>query len=174
MNSLHYRRAEKEMHKTSPNIPKVIGLLEAGLSEGDPNAAYALYSWHRRGHHVKQDLKRALQLLRLAAKGKVPSALFDLAATYEAGKELTKNDRLAFNCYIEAALYGDKQAIYEVGRCYYYGIGIARDRKLAWIWLDLARKLRRDRARKLRRDRDRARKAASAGSNEAKGKASRS
>lgn len=42
--------------------------------------------------------------------------------------------------YMRALLHGDKQSIYEVGRCYYYGIGIDKNRRLAWIFLDYAKK----------------------------------
>ncbi|TJY66051.1 sel1 repeat family protein [Sphingobacterium alkalisoli] len=40
--------------------------------------------------------------------------------------------------YSKACLLGDKQAIYEVGRCYYYGIGINKNEEIAKIYLDIA------------------------------------
>ena len=37
--------------------------------------------------------------------------------------------------------WGDKQSIYEVGRCMFYGIGTKRDRRLADAWLARAEAL---------------------------------
>ena len=38
-----------------------------------------------------------------------------------------------------AALHGDHQALSSVGRCYYHGIGVTKDRRVAWVWLDRAK-----------------------------------
>lgn len=35
--------------------------------------------------------------------------------------------------YLRAALAGDAQAIYEIGRCYFYGIGVSKDRRQAKV-----------------------------------------
>ncbi len=43
--------------------------------------------------------------------------------------------------YLRAALEGETQSLYEVGRCYYYGIGVSRDRAIARVWLDRAESL---------------------------------
>lgn len=57
------------------------------------------------------------------------------------GKGVVKNARKAFELYLRAALHGEQQSVYEVGRCYYHGVGVARDRHLARIWLDRAAEL---------------------------------
>ncbi len=44
----------------------------------------------------------------------------------------------AFYNYMKSALSGYKQSIYEVGRLYYYGSGIIKDKQLAKVWLDVA------------------------------------
>ncbi len=54
---------------------------------------------------------------------------------------MKKNSRLAMEYYMRASLYGDKQSIFEIGRCYYYGIGISKNSRLARIWLDRASEL---------------------------------
>ncbi len=38
--------------------------------------------------------------------------------------------------YLRAALFGDKQSVNEVARCYYYGIGVEKNRRIAKIWYD--------------------------------------
>ena len=52
------------------------------------------------------------------------------------GQDLS--ERQAFEHYLRAALGGDPEALHEVGRCYYYGIGVGEDKALAEIWLDHA------------------------------------
>ena len=54
---------------------------------------------------------------------------------------MRKNLKKAAELYLRAALEGGKQSIYEIGRCYYYGIGVAQDRSIARAWLDRAEKL---------------------------------
>lgn len=44
----------------------------------------------------------------------------------------------AFLFYSKAILLGERQSIYEVGRCYYYGIGVNKNLDLANIYLAIA------------------------------------
>ena len=37
---------------------------------------------------------------------------------------------------MKAALLGDRQAKYEVARCFYWGIGTTKDRDAANVWFD--------------------------------------
>ena len=74
-------------------------------------------------------------------KQNIPEALFDLAVSYEKGAGVRKSERKAYHLYVRAALWGDKQAIHEVGRCLFYGIGAKRDRRLADVWLARAEAL---------------------------------
>ncbi|WP_154650427.1 sel1 repeat family protein [Acinetobacter tjernbergiae] len=43
--------------------------------------------------------------------------------------------------YLQAAIRGDSDAISEVAKCYYYGIGTRKNRKIAEIWYDRAEEL---------------------------------
>ncbi|HDH01092.1 MAG TPA: sel1 repeat family protein, partial [Nitrospirae bacterium] len=52
-----------------------------------------------------------------------------------------KNLNLALEYYMRAALNGEKQSVYEVGRMYYHGIGVEKNRKLAKVWYEHAKKL---------------------------------
>jgi len=136
-----YQEALKEMSRKAPNIDKALSLLRHSLRRGNPNAAYALGTWHLPGEHLPQDRKKAIALLRQAAKHNVPNALFDMAVCYEKGVGVRKSLASAFEYYLRAALHGEKQSVYEVGRCYYYGVGASADRKVAKIWLGRAHEL---------------------------------
>ncbi len=63
-----------------------------------------------------------------------------MAVCYEKGTGVKKNEKKAATLYLRAALLGDKQSIYEVGRCYWHGLGVKRDRAIASAWLDQASK----------------------------------
>ena len=69
----------------------------------------------------------------------VPEACYDLAVCYEKPAGVAENLEKAFELYVKAALHGDKQSFHEVGRCYYYGIGVAQNRNLADTWLERAK-----------------------------------
>jgi TPR repeat protein len=86
-------------------------------------------------------MRRAVALLREAANGDVPDALYDLALCYENGEAVARNAAKAVELYLRAALLGETQSVYEVGRCYFYGIGVERDRRIARVWFDRAKKL---------------------------------
>ncbi|MDF2380341.1 sel1 repeat family protein [Nostoc ellipsosporum NOK] len=62
-----------------------------------------------------------------------------MAICYEAGQGVKRNKKQAFFNYLSAALLGDKQSIYEVGRCYFYGIGVPKDIIMSKRWLYAAR-----------------------------------
>ncbi|GEP52853.1 hypothetical protein RSO01_00190 [Reyranella soli] len=69
-------------------------------------------------------MTKGTELLRQAAAENVPSALYDLAVSYEKGIGTKKNTRKAYELYLRAAIWGDKQSYHEVGRCLFYGIGV--------------------------------------------------
>jgi uncharacterized protein len=49
-----------------------------------------------------------------------------------------KSPPKAFEYYVRAALLSDKQSFYEVGRMYFHGIGVKKNRSLADAWLTKA------------------------------------
>ena len=71
------------------------------------------------------------------AMGYIP-AMKLLAHLYEVGKGTKKDRQRAFLWYNTALEAGDKNAAYEVGRCYAYGIGTAFDYKKAMQYLTAA------------------------------------
>ncbi len=136
-----YASALVEARTENPDIPRVLALLESALAEGDPRAAYALGSWYANGANVEEDFDRATELFALAAQAKIKEALYDFAHSKETGKGCPVDLEAAFHLYLESAIRGDDQAINEVGRCYFFGIGVAEDRTLANIWYDRAEEL---------------------------------
>jgi TPR repeat protein len=82
-----------------------------------------------------------MELIRESAEAGVPSALYDLAASNEMVTGVRKSLVRAAEFYVQAALLGDKQSVYEAGRCYYHGIGVQQNRRIARVWLDRASQL---------------------------------
>ncbi len=137
-------RAERELGKSNPDYGRVLALLNQGVDLNDPEAAYALASWHLHGQPeagIGRNLRRAMPLLRRAAKAGLAPALYNLAIAYETGAGVKRNLRLAADTYLRAALAGDDQSAYEVARCLHHGIGFDPDRRAARIWRDLADRL---------------------------------
>jgi TPR repeat protein len=106
-----YREALAEMRQGHPDVEKARALLEEAVHRGNPNAAYAL--------GVKKNPKRAIELIESAANADVPDACYDLAVSYEKGVGVEINQERAFDLYVKAMLNGEKQSIYEVGRCFF-------------------------------------------------------
>lgn len=130
-----YEQALKAASLKRPDLLQANTLLEEAHAQGDRRATYALATWSLFGNSVRpKNLRAATQLLKLAAKADVASAHFDLAVSYETGQGIKKNEKSAYRHYVAAALNGDKESFAEVGRCLYYGIGTARDRKTAEVW----------------------------------------
>jgi TPR repeat protein len=136
-----YKAAHGAITRNTPDIPKALRLLQRIAAKGDPNAAVALATWYHFGEHVEKDIAKAVDLLKVAATANVPIALYNLAVSYEEGEGIRKSEKRAYEHYLRAAVWGEEQSVYEVGRCLFYGIGVARDRRLAQIWLDRAEAL---------------------------------
>jgi TPR repeat protein len=130
-----YERALKLAQAQSEPSREVYDLLLAADKEGDVSASYALATWYIHGSSFAPiNLKRAVQLLKKAAKGNVSGAAFDLAFAYEQGAGVEKNLELAFESYVHAALLGDAQAFFEVGRMYHWGYGVKKNFRMAKYW----------------------------------------
>lgn len=137
-----YELALKAASRKRPDLARAGALLEDAHDQGDRRATYAMATWYLFGNEAHpKNLHKAVQLLKLAAKADIASAHFDLAVSYEKGQGIKKNEQAAYRHYLAAALNGDNDSLTEVGRCLYYGIGIARDRKAAEIWFRRAEAL---------------------------------
>lgn len=140
--SAEYEKALGIMESEKGDSKEATDLLHVALNLGDPRAAYALGTWYLVGANgLQEDRKKGIELISLAADGKVPAALFDLAACYEEGLSVEVDSRKAFLMYLDAAVRGDQQAVFEVSRCYFHGIGVEQDLQIAQIWGDRAEEL---------------------------------
>jgi TPR repeat protein len=82
---------------------------------------------------VRKNYVKAFKLLEKSIEWEPnKDAYFDIAVCYETGKGTKKDLRKAFQSYLLASFYGDNKAKYEVGRCFYYGIGISKDTELGY------------------------------------------
>ena len=88
-----YNQALKEALKKTPNLPKVMQLLNNSIELGSCEASYALATWYLHGHNVKKNYKRAVLLLNKAIEGNILDALFDLAICYEKGTGVKQNKK---------------------------------------------------------------------------------
>jgi TPR repeat protein len=131
-----YKRAEhlaRQADKSGGPLP--LTLLQKAASTGYPPAIYALGNWYLHGKGVRKDRKQAVRLLKKAAASKHPEAEYDLAVCYELGQGgLPKDPKAAFLWYRRAAEDGDVDAMTEVGRCYYHGLGSKKDFAKAIKW----------------------------------------
>ncbi|RZA15191.1 MAG: hypothetical protein EOP02_25180, partial [Proteobacteria bacterium] len=67
-----YELALKAASRKRPDLIQANSLLEEAHAQGDRRATYALATWSLFGNAVRpKDLKRAVQLLKLAAKADI-------------------------------------------------------------------------------------------------------
>lgn len=117
--------------KSFGKIYTISNLLENAYRSGDPKAAYALGTWYFHGKLFKQDKKKGFLLMLEAADSFVSDACFDVAVSYETGEGIRKNIRKAVIYYFRAMMLGEKQSITEIGRIFYWGIGVNKNRDIA-------------------------------------------
>jgi len=141
-----YERAMRLAQGKKADFGEIFTLLEQAHASNDLRATYALGTWYFHGRHVARNLRKGVRYWREAADGNISDALFDLAVAYETGAGAPKSLRTAYGFYLRAALAGDLQAPYEVGRLVYYGIGVSKDRRAAKIWLDHAGRVEKQQA----------------------------
>ncbi len=130
------RLAQARREKGLPQTKAVYDLLLKADKSGDARATYALATWYLHGSEfTKRSIPRATALLKIAAAADIAAANFDLAVSYKKGIGVRKSESKAFELYVKAALLGDADSHLEVGRMYFHGLGIQRNRRLADIWI---------------------------------------
>jgi len=140
--SRKYDLAVRAVEADPPDAVRAFDLLERALAEGDPRAAQGLGMWYLLGrHHVRQNRRKGLALLQVAAAANAPYAWYNLGIAYQHGYGAPPSPRRAFDCFLKAALQGDGDAALEVARHYHHGLGVRRDRRTARIWRDRAEAL---------------------------------
>lgn len=117
---------------------------------GNAAAMNNLAVCYARGEGVQQDLNEAFKLYdKASAKGNL-LATINLASMYEQGKGTAQDKKKAFELFHQIASYKndffseeDKKnianAMYNVGRMYFWGIGIEKNQKEAVKYLELAK-----------------------------------
>lgn len=137
-----YNEALHIMQSENADAKLATQLLEDALKNDDPHAAYALGTWYFHGSNgLRKSQAKGVELWHIAARAKLSDALFDLAVCYEKGTVVKKNVERAFQLFLDAAIRGDEQAVFEVARCYTYGIGIPINMQVAEIWAARAEEL---------------------------------
>jgi TPR repeat protein len=138
-----YDSALEHATRPEPDLAEAGALLRRAVARGSPDATYALATWYLFGKepYVQKDLSEAARLLILAAAAGLPDAMYDLAVCYEKGSGVDKDDYAAYTYYLKAALRTRPKAVFDVGRCLYWGIGTREDRGIATLWLDRAKEL---------------------------------
>jgi TPR repeat protein len=141
-------RGEKSLYSDAIRMARKAGptkaaaaLLRESHDSGDPRATYSLATWYIHGTPtagIKVSPRKAIQLLRKAARKGVPDAVYDLAYSYEVGFGVRKAPSKAFDLYVQAAQKGCKLALKEVVRCIYYGVGAIKHRELALLIHDMS------------------------------------
>lgn len=138
-NSKPYLSALKIMQSKAPDKAKAFKYLQRAFELKDASAAYALATWYLHGIYVKKDLKRGVKFLRQAISTEyIPEAFYDLAISYEKGLGIKKDEKKAYDLYLNAAIWGHKKSYFEVGRCLFYGLGVSKNKSLARSWLKRA------------------------------------
>lgn len=135
-----YYKALHIAEQESYDYNEVLQLLNESIQYGNKKASYALASWYLNGFHIRKNYKKAFSLLKNAVEGGdengftlYKDALFDIAVCYELGNGVDKDPHKAFHYYLLAAFSGDAQALKEISRCVYYGIGVSRDKVLSSV-----------------------------------------
>lgn len=135
-----YYKALHLAEQESYDYREVIRLLKKSIQYGNKKASYALASWYLNGFHVRKDYKKAFPLLKNAVEGEYEKgfilykdALSDIAVCYELGNGVDRDLHKAFHYYLLAAFSGDAQALKEISRCLYYGIGVSKDEELSSV-----------------------------------------
>ncbi|MCV6615696.1 MAG: sel1 repeat family protein, partial [Cellvibrionaceae bacterium] len=125
-----------------PDFINAWNCINKEAERGNSEAIYAIGTWYFHGNElVKPNKVKAFEYFKIAAGLNYPDAVYDLACSFELGEGCSQDLARAYKYYVKAAILGDRQAIYEVGRCLYYGIGTREDTVAADIWLDIAEDL---------------------------------
>ncbi len=106
---------------------------------GNEEAQYYLGLCYLYGYGVQQNITLALQDYITPQNGKDPEVLYQVGQYYEEGYvskkvELPISQEKAFAYYYEAAMKGHVEAMYTVGRCYYFHIGVEENQSLAFAF----------------------------------------
>ncbi len=137
------QRALADCYATGLGVEKssemAVELYKKAYEGRDWLAVARLARFYASGDGIGKDASMAVKLLQMAAERYQGEAQGLLGEYYENGKCGLKRDcQKAFEFYRQSASEGDAIGLYNLGRCYENGIGVARDHKMALLWLRLA------------------------------------
>lgn len=94
--------------------PEAPGVLAAQVQAGDARAAWRLALIYRNGAGVAPDAARAGRLMRVAAQGQVPAAMFTLSNMLAAGEGMARDEAAARRWLEDAAGLGHPAALQQL------------------------------------------------------------
>lgn len=113
---------------------KIVDYLQKGVKLNDSQCLSGLASLYYLGQGVKQDKKKAFNMLSLADQSKLsPDGLALLGEMYELGEVTQQNFNAAVKYYTEAASKDNAYAICKMGNFYQLGQGVEKNDSLAFI-----------------------------------------
>lgn len=115
------------------NVDRTLACLKE--NKNNPVEAYRLGNLEFYGKHVKQNTQSGLNLINFSAESNYPEAMIWLAKFYDAQKEYHKSSALIN----DAAELGNPLAMYSLGFRYSKGIGVEKDQKKAFKWLNMSK-----------------------------------
>ncbi len=102
----------------------------------NPNAQYEMAKHYLNGTNgVAIDKDKAVYWLTKSADNGNTAAMITLGNMYEIGDAVEKSNKTAFRYYFTASRSEDKQALYKVGKFYYYGMGVDKNIEKATFYL---------------------------------------
>lgn len=142
MNDLNKVNRARALEKSGASKTEILELLEAAADEGNPEAVYALGTFYLHGKYYSKDKRRGISLIKKAAGANWRDAVFDFAVALETGDGIEKDEETSFNNYLKAMILGDINSSEEVARCFYYGIGIKKNKDAFERIMDIVDALR--------------------------------
>lgn len=132
-----------EAHGTGINAAKDLKLAaqfyELAANDGYAAAAYKLGCCYEDGKGVQIDSYQALELYKYAAKKNYAQAQNKLGDFHRVGKAMWfSHPDQAVDWYTKAANQGDKDALYNLGCCYEYGVGVTTNTAKAFVYYQRA------------------------------------
>ena len=108
---------------------RMIRTYDAAAANGDAEAMFFLSTCYGSGFGVDADKEKMIAWAVKAAELGNLDAVKAIAGNYDIVDDLPGNRTLLFPHFLEAAKAGHRDSMLQIGRCYYYGIGV--ERKLA-------------------------------------------
>ena len=120
-------RTEENRVLIRQNITAAFSWYEKAAMKGDIDATERLADLLSAGQGCDKDINRAIELYKVAIEEGSSMAALNLGATYRD----QGNYKKAFEYYCLAAKMDGVDYSFQVGLCYYYGVGVPADKKTA-------------------------------------------